>query len=199
MSFDAPLTPYSASDSHAAYLNVSCLDLLLIEMVPLAARMARRAERVERGELLGVEGAGEEDAGGGGAARLGGKGKKEGKMVDDVAGGAGGVDMEVYRDAMFFRLDGLGYRVGQGLSERYVRIYSLWRVERVRFGRGILHHHSDVMVTAVPLELDLLISLRGKIGHAVKKKGILGHNLYHPGAPNQSPAITTKKQGRARK
>lgn len=129
MSFDAPLPPYNASDSHASYLNVSCLDLLLIEMVPLAERMARRAERVERGEVDGVE---DEGGGGGGdgsaVVKGGGKGKKKkGKGEDDGVGSVGGSviggigeDGEVYRDAMFFRLDGLGYRVGQGLSERYV-------------------------------------------------------------------------------
>jgi hypothetical protein len=38
----------------------------------------------------------------------------------------------VYKDALFFRLDGLGYRVGQGLSERYVLLRShFWGVERL--------------------------------------------------------------------
>ena len=97
MSFETPIPPYNASDPHATYLNISCLDLLLIEMVPLAERMARRAERAERGEL-------------------------ERKGDDSGSGGGEGQDGEVYRDAIFFRLDGLGYRVGQGLSERYVSL-----------------------------------------------------------------------------
>lgn len=127
MSFETPLPPYNASDAHATFLSVSCLDLLLIEMVPLAERMARRAERIERGDLeVGMVSEGEEDEGGGGAgsgtAKLGGKkeGKGKGKRKEEDDGGGSGVDEEVYRDAIFFRLDGLGYRVGQGLSERYV-------------------------------------------------------------------------------
>lgn len=134
MSSNAPST-YNASDPNASLLNVSCLDLLLIEMVPLAERMARRAERLERDGGLGIVGDGEEDKGGGGSGGGGAVGKsggKKGKNVnrngdgDEGSGGLGMgvVDGEVYRDAIFFRLDGLGYRVGQGLSERYVWI--LW-------------------------------------------------------------------------
>ena len=40
MSFETPLPPYNASDPHATFLNASCLDLLLIEMVPMAYRLA---------------------------------------------------------------------------------------------------------------------------------------------------------------
>jgi trafficking protein particle complex subunit 6 len=140
MSFDTPLPPFNASDAHATFLNVSCLDLLLIEMVPLAERMARRAERIERGELdvVAVVAEVEEDDGGGvgEVAKLGGKekkkmkGKRREKRVEEEEeedGGMGAiVDEEAYKDAIFFRLDGLGYRVGQGLSERYV-VFSVLR------------------------------------------------------------------------
>lgn len=40
MSFETPLPPFRASDPHATFLNSCCLDLLLIEMVPMAYRMA---------------------------------------------------------------------------------------------------------------------------------------------------------------
>ena len=40
MSFETPLPPYNASDPHATFLNASCLDLLLIEIVPMAYRLA---------------------------------------------------------------------------------------------------------------------------------------------------------------
>lgn len=40
MSFETPLPPYNASDPHATFLNASCLDLLLIELVPMAYRLA---------------------------------------------------------------------------------------------------------------------------------------------------------------
>ena len=40
MSFETPLPPYNASDPFATFLNTSCLDLLLIELVPMATRLA---------------------------------------------------------------------------------------------------------------------------------------------------------------
>lgn len=40
MSFETPLPPYNASDPYATFLNASCMDLLLIEMVPMAYRLA---------------------------------------------------------------------------------------------------------------------------------------------------------------
>lgn len=102
MSFDTPLPPYNASDPHAHFLNTSCLDLLLIEIVPLAERMARH--------VSGVGPAGGTAAGGPGTGGIDGSG----------LGGPMGEDEERVRDAMFWRLDSLGYRVGMGLSERWV-------------------------------------------------------------------------------
>ena len=40
MSFETPAAPYNASDPYASFLNASCLDLLLIEIVPMAYRIA---------------------------------------------------------------------------------------------------------------------------------------------------------------
>lgn len=87
----------------------------------MAERMARRAERMERGEVDGDE----DDEGDGGGGRAGTVLKKSGGGKHVGAKGEGGVDIgvdgDVYRDAIFFRLDGWGYRVGQGLSERFSR------------------------------------------------------------------------------
>ncbi|KAK2811867.1 hypothetical protein FQN50_001905 [Emmonsiellopsis sp. PD_5] len=80
MSFDTPVPPFNASDPHARFLSSSCLDLLLIELVPMAERLAE--------ELSGAEG-----------------------KLDD----------EEHREATFYRLETLGYRVGQGLAERFSR------------------------------------------------------------------------------
>ncbi|RPB25388.1 transport protein particle component [Terfezia boudieri ATCC MYA-4762] len=79
MSFDTPIPTYSASDPHATFLNSSCLDFLLIELVPLAQRLAN--ELSVHGEL----------------------------------------DEEEEREAVFYRLEMLGYRVGLGLAERFSR------------------------------------------------------------------------------
>ncbi|OJD11590.1 hypothetical protein AJ78_07661 [Emergomyces pasteurianus Ep9510] len=80
MSFDTPLPPFNASDPHARFLSASCLDLLLIELVPMAERLAE--------ELSGVDGK---------------------------------LDQEEHREATFYRLETLGFRVGQGLAERFSR------------------------------------------------------------------------------
>ncbi|KAI9826802.1 MAG: Trafficking protein particle complex subunit 33 [Thelocarpon impressellum] len=102
MSFDTPLPPYNATDPHASFLNSSCLDLLLIELVPMAHRLARE---VVLSADDGREGEGGEPE------------TKEGRVE---------FESEEERDAVFYRLDGLGYRVGQGLVERFTR-------ERPRF------------------------------------------------------------------
>ncbi|KAI9810960.1 MAG: Trafficking protein particle complex subunit 33 [Pycnora praestabilis] len=80
MSFDTPLPPYNAADPHATFLNSTCLDLLLIELVPMAYRIADELSM-------------------------------SGEKLDD----------EERREAVFYRLDMLGYRVGQGLVERFSR------------------------------------------------------------------------------
>ncbi|KAF7587456.1 Trafficking protein particle complex subunit 33 [Aspergillus hancockii] len=80
MSFDAPAPDPSFSDSQARVLSASCLDLLLIELVPLAERLAKEFAA-------------------------------EDKIPDD----------DEIRETTFFRLESLGYRVGQGLAERFSR------------------------------------------------------------------------------
>lgn len=75
MSFDS--TSQLNTDPNARVFSSSCFDFLLIELVPMAERMAK--------ELV-----------------------TEGKEIED----------EEVRETTFFRLESLGYRVGQGLAER---------------------------------------------------------------------------------
>ena len=101
MSFETPLPPYNVSDPHATFLSSSCLDLLLIEIVPMAYRMANELS-VRAGDGKGV------------------------------------VDEEEQREAAFRRLETLGYRVGQGLVERWERT-QYWTREPVRsLGRAAI-------------------------------------------------------------
>ncbi|CAI7673829.1 unnamed protein product [Penicillium bialowiezense] len=79
MSFDST-SPLNSADPNARVFSSSCFDFLLIELVPMAERMAK--------ELA-----------------------TEGKDPED----------EEVREATFFRLEALGYRVGQGLAERFAR------------------------------------------------------------------------------
>ncbi|OJJ97379.1 hypothetical protein ASPACDRAFT_32910 [Aspergillus aculeatus ATCC 16872] len=81
MSVESPaLLANHASESHLRLLGASCLDFLLIELVPMAERLTR--------ELTPNE-----------------------SIPDD----------EGIRETTFFRLESLGYRVGQGLAERFAR------------------------------------------------------------------------------
>jgi hypothetical protein len=117
----------------------SCLDFLLIELVPLAqritdqlaARDAALREEYKRSQIFhdqppppanssssSSNTAGAEDSDGAGVktATFTDVSSVGGAPTDNTTA-AGGVDDET-RDAVFWRLDGLGYRVGQGLVER---------------------------------------------------------------------------------
>lgn len=74
---DASAPPLNSSDPNTRVLSSSCFDFLLIELVPMAERLAR--------ELSAAE-----------------------KDPED----------EELRESTYFRLESLGYRVGQGLAER---------------------------------------------------------------------------------
>jgi hypothetical protein len=102
MSFETPFPPYNASDPQATFLAASCMDLLLIEIVPMAYRLANEIS-----------------------------------MRPD--GGERQIDEEEQREAAFRRLETLGYRVGQGLVERYEYIFSSWDRGRWRGKRAGQH------------------------------------------------------------
>lgn len=55
MSFETPLPPYNSSDPYASFLNASCMDLLLIEMVPVAFRLAEELPCMGKEGILPVE------------------------------------------------------------------------------------------------------------------------------------------------
>ncbi|KAK8089386.1 transporter particle component [Apiospora hydei] len=121
--FDQPLPPFNASDPTASFLSSSCLDFLLIEIVPMAYRVANEvdaasSESIPHSEKSAAETAATAAAGttttttgaagGGGAAT-------------DGHRTSGRLDEEEERDAVFYRLETLGYRVGLGLVERFSR------------------------------------------------------------------------------
>ncbi|KAH7321524.1 BET3 family protein [Rhexocercosporidium sp. MPI-PUGE-AT-0058] len=124
MSFDAPLPPYNASDPTATFLNSSCLDLLMIELVPMAYRVVNEVDGASIDERIPLK-AGHESVKSTSVAsnvRDGGVSGAPSGNGTGVGGGEGRkMDEEEERDAVFFRLDMLGYRVGQGLVERFSR------------------------------------------------------------------------------
>ncbi|KAM5462910.1 hypothetical protein MauCBS54593_007738 [Microsporum audouinii] len=107
MSFDTPTPPFSASDPHARFLNASCLDLLLIELVPMAERIVQDLEAGEKDSLLKS----------GETNDIKDKEREKEKEKDSKSSVAV-MDDEEYREAIYFRLESLGYRVGLGLGER---------------------------------------------------------------------------------
>ncbi|EGO57616.1 trafficking protein particle complex subunit 6B [Neurospora tetrasperma FGSC 2508] len=111
MSFDTILPPYNASDPTARFLASSCLDFLLIELVPMAYRITNQLDSSSAEPSASSVGDDAQRGGGGG----GGGGSVTGSVS------AKKMDEDEERDAVFARLEGLGYRVGQGLVERFSR------------------------------------------------------------------------------
>ncbi|GJC90528.1 trafficking protein particle complex subunit 6B [Colletotrichum liriopes] len=134
MSFESVMPPYNATDPSASFLNSSCLDFLLIELVPLAFRVTRELDAVPTGDPANGTGADAPSSAGGGASAdaLSSPGRRcswrecRWPCAVERGGAAGGstarkMDEDEERDAVFYRLETLGYRVGQGLVERFSR------------------------------------------------------------------------------
>lgn len=128
MSFESVMPPYNATDPSASFLNSSCLDFLLIELVPLAFRVTRELDTAP----ADANGSGTAAAAGGdalssvghsqgGGAGAGGAAPSSAGDGTATAGSGMKMDEDEERDAVFYRLETLGYRVGQGLVERCVR------------------------------------------------------------------------------
>ncbi|EGP85048.1 uncharacterized protein MYCGRDRAFT_101009 [Zymoseptoria tritici IPO323] len=88
-------------------VNASCLDFLLIELVPLAQRITDQLHAREQALIDDFRRKGARAAG-----------TKPGSTQTATGPVPSALDDET-REAMFWRLDGLGYRVGQGLVERF--------------------------------------------------------------------------------
>lgn len=105
MSFEAVMPPYNAGDPTATFLSASCLDFLLIELVPMAYRVTNELEASASAQ--GTSSAADKDVSSPAPAAA-------------ATAPRAAMDEEEERDAVFYRLETLGYRVGQGLVERYV-------------------------------------------------------------------------------
>ena len=127
MSFDTPNPPFNASDPYATYVNASCFDFLLIELVPLAARTsAELALRDEEWVLKNGPGSGSGSGSGsdtGGTASLTTgpmrqNGHSDAETIRKASGAAAIPVDDESREALHYRLDMLGYRVGLAIAER---------------------------------------------------------------------------------
>jgi trafficking protein particle complex subunit 6 len=108
-----------STDPSAAYVNISCFDLLLIELIPLAERMAREYEAsLDRPSLVNkypstkaaLHSTNNAPSATGGAPAAG------VSLATD-----GQPETELFKETVFYRLESLGYRVGLGLTERFSR------------------------------------------------------------------------------
>lgn len=117
MAFEPPPATLAlpTADPLGPHVAASCFEFLLIELVPLAYRIA--GDMAAREEELGAKaltsGAATGGAVGPGASTGGGS-----LGVGGIGGSVVGMDEDETREAVFWRLDGLGYRVGLGIVER---------------------------------------------------------------------------------
>jgi trafficking protein particle complex subunit 6 len=115
MSFEAVMPPYNASDPNASFVGASCLDFLLIELVPMAYRITNQVDAASQEETPTSAQPEEQQQ----------QQQQATSRTSLVSGSARTVttkmDEDEERDAVFYRLETLGYRVGQGLVERFSR------------------------------------------------------------------------------
>jgi hypothetical protein len=107
MAFQTPQPPSTIDDPTATYLGASVFELLLIELVPMAYRIA--ADLAAREEaFLGNQPEKEVD----------GTELTKSLGIGGIGGSITGREEEETRESVHYRLDRMGYRVGQGLVER---------------------------------------------------------------------------------
>lgn len=127
-----------ATDPNSQYVSASAFDLLLIEIVPMAYRLAAELEAREA-EFLPPDQTATTTKNkriSGGASATGTAGTAGGTAGGGTTGGTatgtgleggpvGEAEDEERREAVYQRLDKLGYRVGLGIVEKYVAFCSL--------------------------------------------------------------------------
>ncbi|KAI1378273.1 transport protein particle component [Hypoxylon crocopeplum] len=114
MSFDQPMPPFNAGDPTASFLSTSCLDFLLIELVPMTYRVTNELDAASSSSSPSSSSSSP-------APESGTHGDRSRGAADTAGAGERRLDEDEERDAVFFRLEGLGYRVGLGLVERFSR------------------------------------------------------------------------------
>ncbi|KAF3924966.1 hypothetical protein AA313_de0200229 [Arthrobotrys entomopaga] len=121
MSFEAPLPPYNFTDPTATFFSASCIDLLLIELVPLVQRMAESAPTLDTPlpsysrPAAAAAATDKPPATSSNPPPAGNTPATAPTVVDTLS------DEEATREDIFNRLENLGYKVGIGLVERFSR------------------------------------------------------------------------------
>ncbi|PNP41490.1 hypothetical protein TGAMA5MH_06591 [Trichoderma gamsii] len=125
MSLSPPLPPFNSSDPSATFLSSSTLDFLLIELVPLAHRVTTDRDFASPSTATATATNSTADAlqSPPHSAATAKSEATSGTVVGDAAAGdtPKRIDDEEHLDAVHYRLEAQGYRVGQGLVERFSR------------------------------------------------------------------------------
>ncbi|KAK1236844.1 hypothetical protein MKX07_005963 [Trichoderma sp. CBMAI-0711] len=137
MSLSPPMPPFNSSDPSASFLSTSALDFLLIELVPLAHRVtSQRDFSSPISSSLSPSTAATTAA----ASQLSPQANQQHPNNDDSSAAhpqaqisssstasasadyaSKRIDDDEHLDAVHYRLEAQGYRVGQGLVERFSR------------------------------------------------------------------------------
>lgn len=100
--------PTTGTEPEPSYLSMSCFDFLLIELVPMAERLAREYEAsLDKPSITNKT-----------STRINNT-STTGPATPTTYDGL--PETEVFKDSVYFRLEKLGFRVGLGLSERFSR------------------------------------------------------------------------------
>ena len=132
MAFEPPPAALAlpAADPIGPHVAASCFEFLLIELVPLAYRIAAdvatredewaggSASKRNTTAVVTSSSSGPQRPGSVVAASVPGGGSMAGLGIGGIGGSVVGLDEDETREAVFWRLDGLGYRVGLGIVEK---------------------------------------------------------------------------------
>ncbi|EPS41197.1 hypothetical protein H072_4909 [Dactylellina haptotyla CBS 200.50] len=121
MSFEAPLPPYNFTDPTATFFSASCIDLLLIELVPLVQRMAESAPTLEFPTPSYARSAPAADSTSPAASPPDSSASQPPAATATATTVETISDEEATREDIYTRLENLGYKVGIGLVERFSR------------------------------------------------------------------------------
>ncbi|KAL7802442.1 transport protein particle component [Trichoderma aethiopicum] len=134
MSLSPPMQPFNSADPSASFLSTSALDFLLIELVPLAHRVTSQRDFSSPSPSASTAAAATSSW----SAQLSPPANQQQQQHPDndsssaaqaqaqtsspsVEHPAKRIDDDEHLDAVHYRLEAQGYRVGQGLVERFSR------------------------------------------------------------------------------
>ncbi|KAL5085658.1 hypothetical protein Trisim1_010142 [Trichoderma cf. simile WF8] len=118
MSLSPPMPPFNSTDPTASFLSSSALDFLLIELVPLAQRVTSQRDFPSSSATTTQNPDNKHDSA---SSHHHHHRKSDSHHPPAAADSLKKIDDEEHLDAVHLRLESQGYRVGQGLVERFSR------------------------------------------------------------------------------